>query len=594
MARTCRREKGGEICHETDAEGNVVWTIISGATGKELPGYTSEKEALEDLTGDADGGGANNRQDAIRRIREMAKGHHGLSNRAAEILTDNLRGLADEDLAGPTEEELLEGTGGINIDREIADAFAQAKEEQAVLDAQEDIDVFTKEHDEVFRRPLEEMLAAATNSREKAVIQTALDLLKEDFLDFLDEYDAFLSTATLGEDLTKEILRVKPLDFFRGRVPDIMKRILPDFDDEDTVELQNTIARRYIARAEEVGRESAARAAFHGRLQVFKDALDRERNEAGQAHRTELSEVLNRVEKRQDDIEDQWILGGAMDMETVVNEFFTQELRAGTVGTPIFFQVTEGDAVGSLDAVANARGLSGAEAAQAADAKRQASEEGARAAGEINREHSESLLGGRGPAPGEEVPAGIGGPLQGFTGPGFVEGSSTLQGLIAPGSRFMRNFQGDPRDPAVIQQAIDELARMGITDATPPEQAAVLLRANEQERDALRLQGQVLISQQVQQFPDPVKRARFGQLQTLLQGPAGAGPRADMTPEERAALETQFSQLQGEAQQIGGQEPLPQDLQMALPNGTPDVGRQRQRPRTGGREVRRGVPAGQR
>ena len=68
------------------------------------------------------------------------------------------------------------------------------------------------------------------------------------------------------------------------------------------------------------------------------------------------AKAFEAVARGADAAETQWIASGALDMETAVNAYFTQQLQIATTGTPLYSLLVPGLAIDSLDAIGQVAG----------------------------------------------------------------------------------------------------------------------------------------------------------------------------------------------------------------------------------------------
>ena len=346
------------------------WTIVN-SKGKPMLGldgqpvrYLTEAEAQETLKLlPPEDSAVSPRQQAMDMIKKMAEFYGwDIVERAENILAKRLEGASDDMILKTFIPQLLSGLGD--------ELLAEAGEQQWRLDVGAAIKTFKDEYDHVFKQPLRLRRSLSTSVRETALIDITLDLLERDFMRYLDLYDDYL-TVQAAEGLTPDMIRVGPLDYFRGAAPSLMKALFPALDARDTQGLQDEITQSYLQRAEVVQIESDNRKAFRARLKVFQDTLDAQRNDLDldPADRDRLSKAFEDVAKGADDAETQWIASGALDMETAVNAYFTQQLQIATTGTPLYSLLVPGLAIDSLDAIGQ---VAGAKATAEAEAKAEA------------------------------------------------------------------------------------------------------------------------------------------------------------------------------------------------------------------------------
>ena len=333
------------------------WTIVN-SKGKPMLGldgqpvrYLTEAEAQETLKLlPPEDSAVSPRQQAMDMIKKMAEFYGwDIVERAENILAKRLEGASDDMILKTFIPQLLSGLGD--------ELLAEAGEQQWRLDVGAAIKTFKDEYDHVFKQPLRLRRSLSTSVRETALIDITLDLLERDFMRYLDLYDDYL-TVQAAEGLTPDMIRVGPLDYFRGAAPSLMKALFPALDARDTQGLQDEITQSYLQRAEVVQIESDNRKAFRARLKVFQDTLDAQRNDLDldPADRDRLSKAFEDVAKGADDAETQWIASGALDMETAVNAYFTQQLQIATTGTPLYSLLVPGLAIDSLDAIGQVAG----------------------------------------------------------------------------------------------------------------------------------------------------------------------------------------------------------------------------------------------
>ena len=347
----------------------VVDTRPDGTKIHESGATTTPQGEYIPVEDDEDKGESTAREQAIDLIKRLAAPFGPeVQKRAAAILSSRLLGSSQEAVDSVWLSELVEGESlagetALRLvgasQQEIANVWLselvevknlageildQAVQEQRVRSAGDAVKTFRDEYDRIFLEPLRQQRALSANPREKALIDTALELLEEEFVKHAGDYDVFLST--IAETLTPETIRIGPVEFFRDKAFTIVGQTLPELDVADLHELQETVAASYLQRAKEIDAEEQARSAFVARVGVFARALDRLRNDTAleQEDRGRLSRAFQEINEGLADAEDRWIDAGAQDLELASNLYVTRAIQDATVLTPLGRQVVVGDA----------------------------------------------------------------------------------------------------------------------------------------------------------------------------------------------------------------------------------------------------------